>query len=194
METSEVMRKVAAEKRAPAKLRGHVVLDEKDPEGHFRLYPQVDPSAYYLIAESCVLGMRDLEAERVEVLVSGDCEVEQVSRNFVAAANLRYDAPCPRDGCDCGCGGKGKCGQGKCGKGGGPPWGTVVYQYYDRNDRIRFVIAWARWLNEYLDGEEPECASIISYGAACCDALKDVVKNPNPQTADTALCICGLDC
>jgi hypothetical protein len=190
MESSEVMRKVAAEKRPPARLRGYVVVDEQDPEGHFRLYPQLDRSAYYLIAESCVLSTRELEeAERIEVLVSGDCEVEQVSRKFAAAADLRYNASRQRDGCACGCASKGGCG----GKGGGTPWGDVVYQYQDRSDRIRFVIAWARFLRAY-GIEEFDCFTINSELAGCCNELNDLLKNPSEDTASTALCICGGDC
>jgi hypothetical protein len=191
MESSEVMRKVAAEKRAPAKLIGYVVVDDTDPQGHFRLYPQLDPSAYYLIDESCVLSTREIEdAERVEVLVTGDCEVQQVSRKFVAAADLRGEKTRRRYGCDSGCG---------CGcKGGATPWGAVVYYYRDRGDRIRFLVNWARALRSF-GITELDCSRVTSIDAFCCRAVNDLlaaVEDPNGgyAEADAALCTCGSDC
>jgi hypothetical protein len=108
IEYSGLIEKIVGLKRKPVQVVGYLSPNGTEPDS-LRLYPELDPTRYFVIPKKCVFHVqpapRDSD-ERVRVFLDPTCEIECVSKEHRLATEIN------------GCLGKSPCG---C----APPNGTV---------------------------------------------------------------------
>lgn len=98
IEKNKVIEKIAELKCKPVQLFGYT-MDDKEGDSRMRLYPELDPSFYYLFNKDCILAKLDGDekSDKVTLLLDPECEIECVSKwtaNTELGASGQYGKLC----------------------------------------------------------------------------------------------------